>query len=351
MVRRLAWVLSAVVLASVSVATAQPKKNVPAKKGPIAPAKDAPAAGSGSGSGSGDAGAGSAVQMTEDAPPSDMNGTDENPDNPHEVGNADNGKPKPPPSTAPAVYPIEEALRPITLFEGMAELSIAPHAEVSPFWSSDALRARYGITRQFQLGITYAFAGVYDDPATVQKQYAIHPGKAVGIDVTYLIQSWIGVRIGLPFYLNPFAMSLSIAAPIKFHFGDKFALGAFDDLLNIKLSKFPPSFTNELQNASAAQGTTTGTEQSAGTLRLSGYGIYQVQSNAAVTGRIGIDIDDLSGGSSTAGAGTTGTTQVFIRAGIDFTPRHWIDLGVSLGFDDLAHGGSFDPQLYLALRI
>ena len=163
--------------------------------------------------------------------------------------------------------------------------------------------------------------------------------------------SGIGVRLGVPFYLNPFAMSLSIAAPIKFHLGDNVALGAFDDLLNIKLSKFPPSFTNELQNANAAYGTTTGTEQSAGTLRLSGYGIYQVQSNVAVTGRIGIDIGDLNGGSSTAGAGTSGSTLVFVRAGIDFTPRHWVDLGVSIGVDDLAHGGTFDPQLYLALRI
>jgi hypothetical protein len=46
-----------------------------------------------------------------------------------------------------------------------------------------------------------------------------------------------------------------------------------------------------------------------------------------------------------------GGSRTFICAGIQWTPRHWADLGASIGFDDLAEGGSFSPALYAALRI
>src|SRR5205814_59889 len=74
------------------------KKKAPkGKKAPLAPAKDSGAAGAASGSaagsastgaagaGSAGAGEGSAVQMTEDPPPSDMSGTAENPDAPRSM--------------------------------------------------------------------------------------------------------------------------------------------------------------------------------------------------------------------------------------------------------------------------
>src|SRR6185312_13023253 len=93
--RRLMTILGATVVATGSLVAAAPSK--PKKKpAPVAPAKDATptpaggAGGTGSGAmgagGSGDA-AGSAVQPIEDTPPSDMNGVDENPDNPHAMTN------------------------------------------------------------------------------------------------------------------------------------------------------------------------------------------------------------------------------------------------------------------------
>ena len=44
-------------------------------------------------------------------------------------------------------------------------------------------------------------------------------------------------------------------------------------------------------------------------------------------------------------------SSTFIRAGLQYTPRHWVDVGLSLGFDDLAHLGTFGPQGFVALRI
>src|SRR5678815_24411 len=123
---------------------------------------------------------------------------------------------------------------------------MAPHMQVSPYAASTALRVRYGVTPKVQIGLTYLIAAVFDDPSTVQQKQAFHSGKAVGLD----------------------------------------------DFLNIKLNHFAPTFYQELQNATAANGTMTNTTQSAGELRVSLFGVYQYQPNLAVIGRTGIQMED-----------------------------------------------------------
>jgi hypothetical protein len=367
--RRLISVLSVCVVATGSIVAAAPGKAAP--KATPAAAKKGSGSGSGSGSapataGSGSAAApdpagsagGSAVAPIEDTPPSDMNGTDENPDAPKGVGMEAKVAVKTTAPAKPAEYPVEEVQRPITLPQNMSEIGIAPHVTVGdgssiPMAFSDALRARYGITKQIQLGFTYVYAGVYNDPANATMNYTYngHAGKAIGLDATYLIQDWIGVRLGVPLYLDPVAVSLSLGAPLKFRFADKFAVGGFDDLLNIRLSKFAPDFYQEYYNAVAAQGVKTNTTQSNGHLRFAIYGEYQAKENLAVIVRAGIDTTLGSGGGSVAGTTMTGGTATFLRAGVQLTPRKFIDVGGSLGFDDLAHLGSFTPLLFLNVRI
>jgi hypothetical protein len=361
--RRLITILGATVVATGSLVAAAPSKKKPAKPAaPVAPAKDATPAGGAGGTGSGSAAAGgsgdnsgSAVQPIEDTPPSDMNGVDENPDNPHALTNQE-----PKAVVAPVVkkttgYPVQEVLRPITLPQNMSEVSIAPHLQASPFFASDAVHARYGITSQVQLGLTYLYFGAYDQHVVDMAQPSktkFHSGKAFGIDVTILLQNWLAIRVGVPVYISPVAFSLQLGAPIKFVFADKFAIGGLDDLLNIRLSKFAPSLYNEEENAIASHNESTHTEQSNGHLRFSFYGEYQHDAKLAFIGRIGIDTD-LGATSGGGGAGTNGAagTQTFIRAGLQFSPRHYFDIGGNLGWDDLATLGSFGPQLYLALRI
>lgn len=343
---RLVSVMSVVVFGTAGVVSAQPKKKTPASKTPVAPAKDpAPTTPA-----TPDATA-TTPPAADEPPPKDMNGVDENPDAPKTEGQPDPTIPVVPVKKPTAGYPVEEALRPITLPQNMSEISIGPHFVVSPYAGGDALRARYGITREVQLGLTYLFGGIYDDPAQMGKQYGFHPGKAIGLDVTVLLQNWIGVKIGVPVYIQPVAVSLAIGVPIKFAFGDKWALGGFDDLLNIKLKRFAPTFYQEVDNATAANGDKNNTVQSNGVLRVSFYGIYQYQPTIAIVGRIGLN-SSLGTSNNQAGASASESgSQTFIRAGMDFTPRHFIDVGFSLGFDDLTQKGSFGPAGYLALRI
>ncbi len=356
--RRLISILGVTVVATGSLVVAAPAaKKKPAKPAkpatPVAPAKDpTPAAGSAA---TGSDASGSAVQPIEDTPPADMNGTSENPDAPHAATIEVAASVAVPTVKKPSGYPIEEVLRPITLPRNTSEISLAPHLQASPFLANDAIHARYGITSRVQVGITYAYFGAYDRSAVnpaLSSKVGVHSGKAFGLDVTVLLQDWIAVRVGVPFYVNPTAFGLQLGVPMKFTFGDKFAVGGLDDLLTLRLSKFVPSFYQELYNAQAAHNETTGTQQSNGHLRFSFYGEYQQSTKLALLGRVGID-SDLGAASGGGGAGTNSAagTATFIRAGLQYSPRHWFDIGGSLGWDSLATLGTFGPQLTLALRI
>ncbi len=289
--------------------------------------------------------------MTEDPPPEDMEGTNENPDAPRVIGeDPQSGIPSAPPVLKKSGYPVEEVLRPITLPQNMSEIGIEMHAAVSPYAGSSSLRARYGITRQVQLGLTYLMAGVFAEKDFVIGSSAdtkVHPGKAVGLDVTILAQDWVGIRVGIPVYIDPVAVGLTLGAPLRFVFGDKVAIGGLEDLVAIRLSEFVPSFYQEAENVALARAAESKTAMSKGYLRFAGWGAYQHKPNLALIGRIGVTMDDFSSTKSDAGGGLT----TFLRAGLQYTAKKRIDIGGSLGFDNLARGGSFSPQVYINVRI
>ena len=336
--RRLIAVLSVLVIASGSAALAQTPAPTPAPAG----------AGSGSAAAPAD---GSAVQPIEDAPPSDMEGRDENPDAPRGTGDETTGVVATPKAMKPAGYPLEQSQRPITLPANMAELSIGPHFQASPYAGADALRARYGITKQIQLGLTYVMGGVYDDPVSSKKEYKFHVGKAAGLDVTVLLTNWLAVRGGIPVYFDPFAASFAAGAPMKFILSEKMAIGGMDDVLNVRIKRFPPSFYQEAYNAAGAANDMNNTEQSRGRLRFSGYVEYQQNPKMALLGKIGIETDLGAGGGGAAGTSTPSDTVSFIRAGVQYSPKKYLDVGGTIGFDDLSKLGSFGLAGILAVRI
>ncbi len=345
-VRRFLSVVSVVVVAT-GAAVAQPKDD---KKTPApATGSAAPPAGTAAPAGA----EGSAVQPIEDSPPADMEGRDENPDAPR-GSEVTVTQPTGPVEAKPAGYPIELARRPITLPANMAEVALDPHVRVSPAEGAVALRARYGITPKIQLGLTYLIGGIYDDPVTnTDKDYGFHPGKAGGLDGTVLLTNWAAVRVGLPVYFDPFAMSIAIAAPMKFRFNDdKFAIQILDDLVDIALpfgAEFAPSFRTELLNAVAADLDSTGSTQSRGRLRFGGTAIYQQKPNMAILGRVAVELEDFSTSIGDSGQGGATTS---IHGGVLFSPKPFLDVGGTLGFEDLADvPDSFTLSGFFAFRI
>jgi hypothetical protein len=340
-VRRLLSALSACLFASVTVAVAQPATEAP-------PTTDAPAGAPD------DADAGSDVQMVED-PPADMDGVDENPDAPRSIGGESVTATAIPEKQKTVGYPIQEAWRPITLPENMSEVSFDPHLRVSSAIAgmdsasaSAALHARYGITRQVQLGLTYVLGGMYDDPNTTSDKVGFHPGKAVGVDLTVLLKDWLAVRAAVPVYINPVAVGLQLGAPVRFRLTDKLTVGGLEDLLTLRIYRFAPSMYEDQLNAQGARFEMTNTTQSAGALRLSGYGIFQSTDKLAIIGRIGLTMDDFSATRNAAGYGGMFTS---LHGGLQYSPSRNVDLGASVGFDDLSKLGSFAPGAYLAVRI
>lgn len=343
--RRLISVLSVVTVATASAFAAPNDKKAPTPApAPAKEAEPAPATGSGA------AADGAAVAPIEDSPPADMEGRDENPDAPTGP-DVDVALTVAPTVAKPAGYPVEQALRPITLPASMAEVSIAPHAVVSPFAESDALRARYGITRQVQLGLTYVYGGFYDDPATDKRQYGFHVGKAAGLDVTVLLQNWLAVKVGVPVYFDPVATSFQAGAPMKFIFGNKLAFGGLEDVMNIRITTFAPSLEFEQRNAVGAENNRNNTTQSRGQLRFSGFVEYQLESNLALIGRTGVETDLGAGGGGGLGTDGSSGTRTFIHARAQYSPKPSLDVGGGLGFEDLADEGSFGFSLFLAVRI
>jgi hypothetical protein len=346
MIRRLLSLSSVCVVVSltVGVVLAQPTKAADPKAPAPTPAP-APNAGSGS----------ATPAPVEEPPPKDIEGRDENPGNPGGIGVEE---PKKVEKTATPKkvtgYPIEEYLRPINLPQNMSEVAIGPHAQLgigdgARYQFSDALRARYGITRKVQLGFTYMLGGAYDDPATVEDKIGFHSGKALGFDVTVLLEDWIGIRAGVPFYIKPGAFSLALGVPLRFRVGGKFTVGGLDDLLNIRISKFAPSFYQEAINAQAVVNEDTMTTQSRGQLRISTYGIMQHDRKTAFIGRVGFQMEDFTATRTQSNAG--GGIAYFLRGGVQYSPRRYLDVGFFLGFDDLATIGSFGPSALLAARI
>ena len=292
--------------------------------------------------------------MTEDAPPGDIDGRDENPDAPKTIGDETKPSVTKPMKAKRKDYPIEEALRPITLPQNMSEIGLGPHLQVSSFQAASALQARYGITSKVQLGLTYMLVGVFDDPATLStKKIGFHAGKAVGLDFTVLLKDWIGVRLGVPVYIDPVAVGITLGVPMKWQIaGGKFSIGVLDDFLNIRVKRFAPSFYQEAENAAGAAGSGpmgTGDLLSRGFIRFSGYGVMQYQPKLAFLGRLGITVNDFA--TTNTETNTAGGLSTSIRAGLQYTPRKYLDLGFSLGFDDLAKVGSFGPAGLLNFRI
>jgi hypothetical protein len=88
--------------------------------------------------------------------------------------------------------------------------------------------------------------------------------------------------------------------------------------------------------------------QSRGSIRIGGFGAYQQAPNLALIGRLAVEVDDFSSNRNMAGHGGITTS---IHAGAQFSPKKFLDVGGTLGFDDLAVLGSFGLALHLAVRI
>jgi hypothetical protein len=277
----------------------------------------------------------------DDAPPDEaaMEGVDENPGAPRPVGEEETAEPAAPPPRRIG-YPIEEVLRPITLPAVTSEVGIDVRANIDPNIGA-TLRARYGITRQIQAGLRYGIGAAFDPDGDGGDGVSFKTGKAISVDVSYLVFDWLAAQVSVPIYLDPFAIGLVLGAPVKFHFADKFALFAAQDVVELQLDGFVPSVTNEAANVANAAALDTNTDTSDGTLRFSGGAIFQLEPDLAIIGYLAAELRDFK--SQDLGYPIEVTVQKSLSSSFDIAGR--------LGFDDIGDGETFGVRLSAQLRI
>src|SRR5262249_6087095 len=181
--------------------------------------------------------ASSAASAQEENPPIPEPHIPDAPQRPRATG----GPPKPPPPRITKEdYPTQLVLRPVTLADGQAEIGLAltylNNDGDGLLWPT--LRGAFGITRDVELGATWAAFLARFSPAPAEK--GIETGKAFSIDggIT-IVPDWFAARVRLAFYADPdvFGFGLVLGAPFRWRILPRLALFVGQDLLYIKLAK------------------------------------------------------------------------------------------------------------------
>lgn len=303
-----------------SLVAAAPAKGKPGAAKPAKDPADEDAAAAPATAGA-DASAGEPVQMPVEQPPADMEGTSENPEAP-----VDFDAPPPPvaaPKAAkPTGYPMEEVARPLTLQRFQTEVGFDTRNTFSPFVNGSALRARFGVTDKVQVSLVYNVGGLYDDG---RDKITFNTGKAVGVGATVQLAPWVAAAVSFPMYLEPFAASMTLGAPMKFRFAERYALVLAEDVVDVRLTEFVPSLIDEAANEVQAGRVGTNTTRNKGNLRFGGAGYYQHRPNLALVGRIAVSFIDFK----------SIDIGYLLKAGAQYSVRKNLDLSALVGFDDL----------------
>lgn len=277
---------------------------------------------------------GKEVEMGEDdAPIADETGMEENPDAPTTGGDDTDPRVVMKAPAAPVEYPVESHRRPITLHGGMSQATLDYPVFFDPFRTAGQLVAAYGITDKIEAQLRYGIGSYSNDDS---KYYA---GKSVAIGGVYQVFPWLGAQLELPMLLDPFAMGVTLGAPLKFRF-DKFALFVGRDLITFKIAKFAPIVEDTLATEALRVADASGTIMPDGTLRITGGIIYALKPNMSITGETGIVAVDFAGDEATW----------LLRASLAMESKRF-DYGARLGIEDLDDTESINLALFGSLRI
>lgn len=233
----------------------------------------------------------------------------------------------------PAGYPVELALRPITLEAGMVELSVNAPLFTSPAAITAALRARYGVTEQIEVGLRYAALGADEDGAAT--------GKGLALDVVVGITDWVAAQLSVPVLFDPFAMGVTLGVPFKFRFGQRFAVFFGSDLVSFRVKGFVPTYVDPRADERNADAVDIGTLVSRGNYRVVGGAIYQLEPHMAITADLGVVVEDFD----------TASTAVPLGGTFTYSAAPYLDFSGRIGYDDFGLGRTFSLAAGLAVRL
>lgn len=226
-----------------------------------------------------------------------------------------------------ATYPMAIIERPLTLTETQIEVTFEMPVLVGPVGAdaqmTQVLRGAYGITQDIQVGLSYGFGLEQLGPNDFE------PGKAFSVDGGYaVVPGILAATISLPFYVDPFAWSVTLGAPFRLKVSDKVAFVGGQELLQIKLVEMPVSVSDPGQNIGQLAAIATSQPAPAGHLNLQLGVLYQHKPNLALSAQMGYFLTDFS----------SDEQMIPVTLGIIWSKDNKLDLGGRAGVNTLESG-------------
>jgi hypothetical protein len=242
-------------------------------------------------------------------------------------------------------YPDEIVRRPLTLASEQAEISldVPLSANGGNPTLTQILRAAFGITRDWQVGVTYGFGLERLDALPGQKGY--ESGKAFSVETAYtIVPQLLAAEISFAFFADPdqFGMALAIGVPFKIEIGDRWAFFGGRNLVRVKLDGLPVDPADPAYNLDQVARIARGVPTHDGRVQLDVGVAFQPEAKVAVFGTFGVGWPDFS----------TDQQPYSLFVGAAYTAAHRFDLGARIGFDMLDHlSDSFRASVFAAARM
>jgi|GEM_PF-3349375 len=244
----------------------------------------------------------------------------------------------PPDPTTRAGYPIELAARPIILPATMAEARYEARLAPDPLVLGGVLELFYGVTDEVQIALRYGTGTLADAGNGTEYE----PGKAISVEAVYLFNQYFGLQAEVPFYVDPFALALTLGPRFEIQAGDKLRFVTGEDMITIRLVDFVPTLDNAQQNEALAAAVSLNQNVSRGSLRFPLSVVYQKDANLSLVAEFAATFDDFDDSNG----------ALAIEGTVNYAFTNKFDIGGRIGFLDLAEAGeNFGITLFAELRI
>lgn len=281
-------------------------------------------------------------------------GAEENPDDPDAltIPKKEEGDQKEEAKAEPeqGPYPQRQIDRPITLYRNMAEIRLDTPFVIDNLAGSGsdssltgitlAVQGRFGVTDKAEVGLRWGAVAFHEKIGTPPSDSSVTSGRAVQLDAVYQIFGWLGAQVSLPFYLDPFAMGLTLGVPLQGEIGPIRFYG-LRDLVQIKLVKFAPIPNAVIYNDAQIDLDELNTTLPDGRLAFSFGAIYQHSDAFSIMAESGWILEDFKNRDA----------AVPLKVGPLYSPNNKIDVGLLTGFTRMDETDSFFLSLLAALRI
>ena len=224
------------------------------------------------------------------------------------------------------------------MIEVRAEIPSTFH---DPIRTALAVRGRFALTNEIEIGLRWSAIAFHESIDTGGGVDGTNTaGKAVQLDFVYQVFSWLGAQASVPFYLDPFAMGLTLGAPMQGNLGPLRFFGG-RDLVQVKLAKFTPAWDDPLTNEVMVGIDRVNGVLSDGRVNILFGVAYQLRNDVALIAEGGWVYEDFENADNPVPLWLTGM----------WSPSNKFDLGLQAGFNSLDDLDTFGVRLFAGLRI